>query len=59
MKSEVSSVDLSDDVSTTTLALSPTVTSTEMTEDELLTLPTRELNRRLQALPVGSEPTTH
>jgi len=53
VKSEVPSVvDSSDDVSTTTLALSPTVTTTEMNDDELLSLPCREVNHRLQSLSV-------
>ena len=36
--------------STTALPSSPTVTSSELSENELLSLSTRELNRRLQSM---------
>lgn len=50
VKSEAPSTEI-DHMSTTTTPLSsPTVTSSEMNDDELLTLSTRELNRRLQLM---------
>ena len=50
VKSEVPSTYFSDVSTTTTLPSSPTVTSSELNDDELLSLSTRELNRRLQSL---------
>ena len=50
VKSEIPSADLDIVPTVTQLPSSPTVTSSELNDDELMSLSTRELNRRLQSV---------